>query len=220
MANCHHCAAPLTANTNICPYCGVRNDVDLRDKHQYILADSDSQRQCPHCQQNLQTIQLNTTPSLTIERCQSCFGLFFDQGEIEILLENSVNQTSEINTQLMDNINQERYQGKAHFSYIKCPVCQQLMDRINFGQRSGVVVDKCHQHGIWLDSGEITHLMEWTKAGGQLLQQPVKKAKQLPPLENTPLSRVASNSRYNNYSDNATGELIDIVSLLIFRLFR
>ena len=218
MANCHHCAAPLTANTNICPYCGVRNDVDLREKHQYILANNDSDRQCPHCHQNLQTIQLNTSPSLTIERCQSCFGLFFDQGEIEILLENSVKQTSGINTQLMDNINQERYQGKAHFSYVKCPVCQQFMDRVNFGQRSGVVVDKCNLHGIWLDSGEITHLMEWKKAGGELLHQQVKTAKKPPKIDPATLSRITTTQYHNNSSDSA--EIIAIVSSLVFNLFR
>jgi Zn-finger nucleic acid-binding protein len=40
------------------------------------------------------------------------------------------------------------------------------MSRVNFGYRSGVVIDRCTNHGIWLDSGEITHLMEWKKAGG------------------------------------------------------
>jgi len=42
-----------------------------------------------------------------------------------------------------------------------------------FAYRSGVVVDHCKDHGIWLDSGEITHLMEWKKAGGQLLHERV-----------------------------------------------
>jgi Zn-finger nucleic acid-binding protein len=32
-------------------------------------------------------------------------------------------------------------------------------------------VDQCIIHGIWLDSGELTHLLEWKKAGGQLLHQ-------------------------------------------------
>ncbi len=34
MANCKNCAAPLTANTNICEYCGARNDVDLQNTHE------------------------------------------------------------------------------------------------------------------------------------------------------------------------------------------
>jgi Zn-finger nucleic acid-binding protein len=48
------------------------------------------------------------------------------------------------------------------------------MNRVNYGQRSGVIVDKCMHHGVWLDCGEITHLMEWKQAGGQLLDKQVK----------------------------------------------
>ena len=36
---------------------------------------------------------------------------------------------------------------------------------------SGVIVDKCKEHGIWLDGGELRQLMDWIKAGGQILQQ-------------------------------------------------
>ncbi len=41
------------------------------------------------------------------------------------------------------------------------------MNRVNFAYRSGVVVDKCRDHGLWLKSGELIHLLEWKKAGGQ-----------------------------------------------------
>jgi Zn-finger nucleic acid-binding protein len=85
-----------------------------------------------------------------------------------------VAEATEINWQLIDNINQERYPTQQKIKYLKCPVCQMLMDRVNFGYRSGVVVDQCRLHGIWLDNGEITHLMEWKKAGGQLGAQQQK----------------------------------------------
>jgi Zn-finger nucleic acid-binding protein len=45
------------------------------------------------------------------------------------------------------------------------------MNRVNFGASSGVVVDRCKEHGVWLDGGELRHLFEWMKAGGKLLQQ-------------------------------------------------
>lgn len=168
MALCKSCAAPLPANSNCCEYCGVRNDMDLQDKQDYNLQTQQSERICPVCHIPLQTIDLKINGDLYIERCQSCFGLFFDPGEIEILLDNTVAEASEVNWQLIDNINQERYPTQQKIKYVKCPVCQMLMDRVNFGYRSGVVVDQCRLHGIWLDNGEITHLMEWKKAGGQL----------------------------------------------------
>ena len=45
------------------------------------------------------------------------------------------------------------------------------MNRVNFGARSGVIVDRCKDHGVWLDGGELRHLMEWMKLGGKLLDQ-------------------------------------------------
>jgi Zn-finger nucleic acid-binding protein len=59
----------------------------------------------------------------------------------------------------------------AAVTYIKCPVCTKLMNRVNFGTKSGVIVDRCRDHGVWLDGGELRHLFEWMKAGGKLLVQ-------------------------------------------------
>lgn len=46
-----------------------------------------------------------------------------------------------------------------------------MMNRINFGSRSGVVIDRCKEHGVWLDAGELRQLCEWIKHGGKLLDK-------------------------------------------------
>ena len=43
------------------------------------------------------------------------------------------------------------------------------MNRKLHGRRSGVIIDSCRDHGIWLDAGELRQLMEWTRAGGNKL---------------------------------------------------
>ena len=116
-----------------------------------------------------QTIQLQLGERLAIERCADCFGLFFDLGGLEALHNHSVNDMQSINLKHLDNINADRYRSKQNVKYVKCPVCLAFMRRINFAQKSGVIVDSCRLHGFWLDSGEVTHLQEWKKAGGQLL---------------------------------------------------
>ncbi len=45
------------------------------------------------------------------------------------------------------------------------------MNRINIGSRSGVIADQCREHGMWLDGGELRQVMEWMKAGGNLVQK-------------------------------------------------
>jgi Zn-finger nucleic acid-binding protein len=171
MARCTSCSAPLLANTNRCLYCNSRSDVDLHAKHPYRVEKSVTHRICPNCDKPLQTIRLKMAEPLYIERCHTCFGLFFDKGEIETVLQNSVSNVFDINRQHIDNINKDRYPKQQKIRYVKCPECRRHMNRVNFGNRSGVVVDQCIIHGIWLDSGELTHLLEWKKAGGQLLHQ-------------------------------------------------
>lgn len=221
MALCKSCSASLPANTNICQYCGVRNDVDLQNQQDFSVATQQSERICPNCHIPLQTIDLKVNGHLYIEHCQTCFGLFFDPGEIEALLESSVSGVFNINWQLLDNINQERYPVDHKVKYIKCPVCQVLMNRVNFGYRSGVVVDQCSAHGIWLDSGEITHLMEWKKAGGQLWdQQQRQQAKSDARITHHDLERDFqtrdSNIRFEN---DAEPDLLTTLSAVVFKLF-
>ena len=45
------------------------------------------------------------------------------------------------------------------------------MNRKLHGKRSGVIVDSCRDHGLWLDAGELRQLMEWSRAGGEKLDQ-------------------------------------------------
>lgn len=44
-------------------------------------------------------------------------------------------------------------------TYLPCPLCSVLMNRKNFGDRSGIVVDVCKAHGVWLDRGELDALI-------------------------------------------------------------
>jgi Zn-finger nucleic acid-binding protein/ribosomal protein L40E len=206
MASCKHCGAPLPANINKCSYCGTRNDVDLHAKHPYALASLVSNRICPNCDIPLQTIKLKLDEDLFIERCETCFGLFFDRGEIETVLQNSVSHVHGINLEHIDNINKDRYLKPNKIEYVKCPECSVLMNRVNFGHRSGVVVDQCIMHGIWLDSGELIHLLEWKKAGGQLLHEQTSKNKEKPEKRYTPLpGSVYANN--NNDWDNTNWDI-------------
>jgi Zn-finger nucleic acid-binding protein len=179
MANCSSCSAPLPSGGITCEYCGSRNDIDLVGVHYHTTHEIESPRSCPRCNLALKTIDLGLGGgTFLIERCGSCFGLFFDPGELEALLEASVSNVFEIKQSQIDSINEVRRSSDYGVSYIKCPECSQLMNRMNFGTRSGVIVDRCREHGVWLDGGELRHLMEWMKAGGKLLDQQRREERQ------------------------------------------
>ena len=223
MARCTSCSAPLPANTNCCNYCNSRSDVDLHAKHPYRVEKSATHRICPNCDKPLQTIRLKMADPLAIERCHTCFGLFFDRGEIETVLQSSVSNVFDINREHIDNINKDRYPKQQKIRYLKCPDCRKHMNRVNFGQRSGVVIDQCIIHGIWLDSGELTHLLEWKKAGGQLLQQEhaadLEKQRQ---QQQNALPGAASDYSFNSnggFSGTVEESLLETVARLLDKLF-
>ncbi len=228
MARCSTCSAPLKANSNQCSYCQVRSDVDLRAKYDYTVVDKHSKRICPDCNCELTTINLETVKSdkgknLQIDRCDSCFGLFFDPGEVEELLEKSVSNVFTINKKHMQNINRDRFKKDNNIKYRKCPICQSFMQRSNYGHRSGVIVDRCHKHGVWLDSGEITHLMEWKKSGGQMLNEQIKN-EQMSKEKSKRFNSSPDMSQYksqtnSNHSFNTGDDIVDTVFSLLNRLF-
>jgi Zn-finger nucleic acid-binding protein len=171
MAKCSNCNAPLPEDSQLCAYCGARNDIDLAGIHYYTTHEIDTPRTCPRCNVGLKTIDLKLNGTFLIERCDQCLGLFFDPGELEALLEATVTNVFLIDRTGLDGINAHRQTDQYPVSYIKCPVCSQLMNRVNFGAKSGVIVDRCKDHGVWLDGGELRHLFEWMKLGGKLLNQ-------------------------------------------------
>jgi Zn-finger nucleic acid-binding protein len=171
VTNCTNCAAPIPLNSVRCDYCGSRNDVDLQGVHYYTTHESGTERICPGCNAHLKTIDLGVGGKFFIERCEECFGLFFDPGELEALLEYSVKNVFEINRDRLAIFTLAKQSNVRVATYVKCPICTNMMNRINFGARSGVVIDRCKEHGVWLDAGELRQLCEWVKAGGQLLDK-------------------------------------------------
>jgi len=171
MARCSNCKAPLAPGSLLCAYCGNRTDVDLKGIHYYTTHENDTPRRCPRCDIKLKTLDLKLNGRFLIDRCEECLGIFFDPGELEALLEATVKPVAGIDRAGLEAINEKREPNQYPIAYIKCPVCSQLMHRVNFGARSGVIVDRCKEHGLWLDGGELRQLFEWMKLGGQLLEQ-------------------------------------------------
>lgn len=171
MANCCNCGAPLSGSLLICQYCKTRQDVDLAMIHRYTIEKPETKRICPRCHIPMQLIDLRLGKTFYIERCERCLGLFFDPGELEALLDKAVTHVYEIDPQRLNELQNVKRSSEYPLGYIDCPVCKRLMNRINFGSRSGVVVDKCRDHGVWLDGGELRQILEWVKAGGEIYHQ-------------------------------------------------
>ncbi len=52
---------------------------------------------------------------------------------------------------------------------ISCPECGEVMDRMRYKvskHPSGVLIDVCKKHGVWLDRGELTSILAFIASAG------------------------------------------------------
>ncbi len=174
--NCVNCGAPLPANSGICRHCTTLNDIDLRGIFDAAGATHDETRICPRCDQHLESLNLGLGGAFLIERCRSCLGLFFEPDELEHVVREKIGMPNRVDrTRLARILAEELPPRKSEIRYVKCPSCRVLMNRRTYGARSGVVVDECREHGIWLDGGELRQILKWTKVGGAKIEEQRKK---------------------------------------------
>jgi len=169
MAKCSNCGAEVVGRAP-CAYCGSVQELDLNKLGSYKVTDEASERLCPCCDIPLRTIDVGQGTNFYIEQCTNCYGLFFDPDELEALMEQSTSEVYSIKLQKIDQLSGQNF-IEDKIVYRKCPICRTLMNRKNFGGRSGIIIDICKDHGIWLDRGELSALLEWKKAGGQILKE-------------------------------------------------
>lgn len=58
---------------------------------------------------------------------------------------------------------------------ISCPICSEKMRRFPYMMDSGVLVDVCKTHGMWLDDGELGAIRSYCQYAG-IKVEPEKKA--------------------------------------------
>jgi Zn-finger nucleic acid-binding protein len=205
----------LEKSTNRCPYCQTFQEVDLKQIAFQDLGVANPAMPCPACEGALRHIRIDLKPSLTIERCGTCCGLFFNPGELEHVLSAQTNPVVVIDYQQIDVLASD-VSPQGAIRYRKCPVCAERMSPWNFGGRSGVILDRCGAHGFWLDGGELRRLAEWWRVGGKHLHQQheFERVKRL----NAPLTtRSAESPPYSplpDYSPSPGWEFIDLFDVV------
>lgn len=104
-----------------------------------------------------------------LDLCPGCDGIWFDRGELEALAK-SARPTDEEKMTLgqiqRDLQSLPKPNPSDNVQYIKCPACGEMMTRRMFGRRSGVLIDQCREHGIWLDAGEREAIIAFAEKGG------------------------------------------------------
>lgn len=229
-SHCDYCRSPLDFNlkgkTIPCPHCFASNPADgsfcircaqplkglVRDGE--VLPD----RLCPRCETPMSAKSIGEFSTIG---CNECSGLFITNETFETMQANSVRVIFPAGKVPRSPLNPE-----ATVRYIRCPVCRNIMNRMNFARISGVIIDSCSAHGIWFDADELEKIMDFIVRGG--LQRAHEKAlEELKAEEELVKIRAMNvNGPYSEYSGhwgaaNQPGA-VDVFEVLkdIYRLFK
>jgi len=108
---------------------------------------------CPVCKYDMIVVEYH---NIELDYCNSCKGVWFDSGELELLLES--HGLEEIKVFLDDIRNSQ--EAVSSEKKRNCPICGRKMKKTAIGGQPEVLIDICHdKHGLWFDGGEVTQLV-------------------------------------------------------------
>lgn len=119
--------------------------------------------------------------AVEVDTCAGCGGIWLDAGELAALTEDSLAPPAEGATEASVR---RTARSEEEIRYRECARCGEIMHRRNFGTISGVMIDECPRHGVFLDAGELHEIEAFLQAGGQALGEAARRrmaAGQMPP---------------------------------------
>jgi Zn-finger nucleic acid-binding protein len=109
---------------------------------------------CPVCNKDALIVEYN---HIELDYCPACKGVWFDAGELELLLESAGLEDFQHYLTGIISAPEAISSEKKH----KCPICRHKMKKAYIDEGGKILVDVCHAgDGIWFDGGEVHSLVE------------------------------------------------------------
>jgi len=108
---------------------------------------------CPTCKSDMIVVEHSR---IELDYCTKCQGVWFDAGELELLLETmTLNEPGFSLDNILGSPEAESSEKKR-----RCPICGQIMKKATLGKQPEVLIDACPQgDGLWFDGGEVDQLI-------------------------------------------------------------
>jgi Zn-finger nucleic acid-binding protein len=108
---------------------------------------------CPVCKYDMLVVEYH---NIELDYCNSCKGVWFDSGELELLLKS---RGLEETKTLLDGILNSQEAASSE-KQRNCPVCGHKMKKTSIGGQPEILIDICrNEHGLWFDGGEVIQLI-------------------------------------------------------------
>ena len=108
---------------------------------------------CPACKSDMIVVEHH---NIELDYCPGCHGVWFDAGELELLLESAGLEGLEPLLASLAGSAEARSAEKKR----RCPICVKRMGKTVIGGEPGILIDVCQQgDGLWFDGGELAQLV-------------------------------------------------------------
>lgn len=223
---CTFCGASFTLRdrqlSGICASCGTRSSRGETYCHGCgeVLVDSaqaamPGDKSCPVCAEKhaLTHRQLHTVGLL---ECTHCGGVWLDRQAFAVLAGNA-REEARRNGAVNPRHPVQAMPQQPGPAYRRCVECDTVMQRKNYGRKSGIIVDICPKHGTWFDLHELEGVLAWLRSGGVEVADP-KPVPQTPTQMSNFASTPAANVSSTRFDD--AFDIADVVFDLIGSFFR
>jgi hypothetical protein len=109
---------------------------------------------CPTCREVMIVVEQER---IELDHCPNCLGVWFDAGELELVLEGMGLKSSDLFPAPIDELPEAETDERKR----RCPICNQKMKKLYIGKEPEVLIDACIRgHGLWFDGGEVHQIIE------------------------------------------------------------
>lgn len=153
-ASCPKCFGAMFAGMDFCPHCGAKADRSI-DPNAPAL-------KCPGCKSDMHALHVGATP---MHECSSCASLWLEASVFAALCVNREERGRVVAFADVTKVEPTASIPRGAVRYLPCPVCKKVMNRQNFGRRSGVVIDVCKNDGVWFEQHELQAVLAFIDSG-------------------------------------------------------
>lgn len=183
---CPSCLTRVSDTGRFCHKCGEAINPETKLGEQSLIA-------CPACPEHPNLISREFQGKrVAMFECDQCAGMWFGHESFDIakkkILSERANDAIQALVKTRESGLGERLEIEG-FKYRKCPECKTLMNRKNYGGRSGVIIDICRHHGLWFDANELSAILLWLKNGGDQIAALADEEKRKLEAQVTKISR-------------------------------
>ena len=108
---------------------------------------------CPACRNLMIVVEHE---QIELDYCVNCSGVWFDAGELALLLETMQLEGTGISVDSVLTSPEAKSSEKKR----RCPICGNKMKKATVGHEPEVLIDACPRgEGLWFDSGEVGQLI-------------------------------------------------------------